>query len=395
MSERLWFPLDRMLALADHAAAALRHQATTPEQPQYESPGAAVLIVLLDRGIAFTARPQHADDPLPWTSDTVHADGYDPHDATRQPRTGISTPDRGLPIPLTEPDTAGRTFPDDLRANAAHGARWLVIDVGHPDRISVYTRATREGYPHSAATWIAAHVEIPGVLGPYDAVVADGWTWNGFAIPRFTPEVAVQIAADSARATRHAPEDPLIRVQIQIVSHAGTPDEHTDTIDADKEGLFPIGAFAWAWERRDSDPASPTTPPSTSTAASAPDACTGRERAACVCPECNTCGQGLGARHDLGCPWQEGSQPHESPTIAAQATVLPEHTHRPGCPQVRRRPGHLFVALNDTDEQCGNCGAVNTCDADTIDSFGGTTEYHQRCTACGQTWSYLDISAVL
>jgi len=394
MSDRLWFPLNDVLALAEHAARSGWHR-PSPDQRDANVLGTPALVFLIDRGIAFTSSGQRPDSSPPWTSATVWADGHGPDTGSRHRRsTATGADDRALYLPLTEPDHTGRALLEDLRADAAHGARWFVLDVDS-DHVTFETRLTREDRPSpGAATWIPARVEIAGLLGPYDAQIADGRTWNGWAIPRFTAETAARMATDTqALAVRHAPDViQIVRLRVEIVSHAGTPREEVETVEADADGLFPIGAYAWTWEARHGDPptasaGAPTTP--------APDGRDRVDQAACLCPECNACGQGLGAQHDLGCPWQEGSRAHETPTIAAQATVLPEHTHRPGCPRVQRSPGPLFTALNDTSEQCLYCGAVNTCDGDTIASHGGTTEYHQRCTACGQTWSYLDISAVL
>jgi hypothetical protein len=394
MSDRLWFPLNDVLALAEHAARSGRHR-TSPQQRDAEILPAPALVFLIDRGIAFTSSGQPPHSSPSWTSIAVFADGFGPGTGSRHRRgAAIGADDRALYLPLAEPGHAGRTLLEDRRADAANGARWFVLD-SDADHVTFGTHFTREDRPAPTATWIPARVEIPDLLGPYQAQIADGRTWNGWAIPRFTAETAARIATDTQTlAARHAPDEiQIVRLRVEIVSHAGTPQEEVETITADPDGLFPIGAFAWTWEVRHGDP--PTPAGAAAPAAPAPDPGDRVDQTACLCPECNACGQGLGAQHDLGCPWQEGTRAHETPTIAAQATVLPEHTHRPGCPRVQRSPGPLFTALNDNDEQCLYCGAVNTCDGDTIASHGGTTEHHQRCTACGQTWSYLDISAVL
>jgi len=117
---------------------------------------------------------------------------------------------------------------------------------------------------------------------------------------------------------------------------------------------------------------------------------------ACGCPPaCVCCHAPADTRHDPGCPRARGSIDHEHPVIAAEPTVLPAHLHRPGCPWAVPRPGGLAAQINaDGDEQCVICGAVNTIDGGSIDSYGGTTEHHQRCTFCGTAWSWCDMSAV-
>ncbi len=116
----------------------------------------------------------------------------------------------------------------------------------------------------------------------------------------------------------------------------------------------------------------------------------------CACPtDCPMCGQPHGQRHDLDCPWTRGTAAHEWPAIVAEPTVTTAHTHQPGCPHVVRRPGGLSAQIDEDHIQCLMCGRLGTIEAESIDSFGGTTEHHQRCTACGQTWGWADISAIL
>jgi hypothetical protein len=57
--------------------------------------------------------------------------------------------------------------------------------------------------------------------------------------------------------------------------------------------------------------------------------------------------------------------------------------------------GPLGVHTNELgDVRCVRCGAVNTQDGETFASYGGTTEWWQRCTACGQCNSGANLSAV-
>jgi len=115
----------------------------------------------------------------------------------------------------------------------------------------------------------------------------------------------------------------------------------------------------------------------------------------CPCPaRCAICAQPTGERHDEDCPWTRGSGTHEQPAIAAQPVVAAEHTHRPGCPQAVRRPGPLFVPVDNVHVRCTMCGAVDTMLTDSFDSFGGTTEGYEKCTACGQSFGWADISAI-
>lgn len=55
----------------------------------------------------------------------------------------------------------------------------------------------------------------------------------------------------------------------------------------------------------------------------------------------------------------------------------------------------LFERVSETDYRCTRCGATNTCEADSFPSFGGTTEWWERCTDCGAIVSGCNMSAVL
>lgn len=43
-------------------------------------------------------------------------------------------------------------------------------------------------------------------------------------------------------------------------------------------------------------------------------------------------------------------------------------------------PPALFEQISETDYRCTRCGVINTCEADSFPSFGGTTEWWERCT---------------
>jgi hypothetical protein len=111
---------------------------------------------------------------------------------------------------------------------------------------------------------------------------------------------------------------------------------------------------------------------------------------ACGCPpDCPFCGADITEPHDPDCLWQPRPLPHQ-PRLSAPA-VTADHTHRPGCAHVHRHPGPLFTPA----ELCTFCGAINTSERDNFPSFGGATEGHERCTACGQQWHWADLTAIL
>ncbi|TWP46042.1 hypothetical protein FKR81_37350 [Lentzea tibetensis] len=55
----------------------------------------------------------------------------------------------------------------------------------------------------------------------------------------------------------------------------------------------------------------------------------------------------------------------------------------------------LFELCSETDHRCTRCGAINTCESDSLPGYGGTTEWWERCTACRAAVGGCDMSAVL
>lgn len=83
----------------------------------------------------------------------------------------------------------------------------------------------------------SAMVEIPDLIGPFPAeVLAD--TWNGWACPRFTREVAEQIV-EVCNLTEDMPTFTFDGPAIVGDGERYMPDQ---------DGLYGLGAFAWTWE---------------------------------------------------------------------------------------------------------------------------------------------------
>ncbi len=293
-----------------------------------------------------------------------------------------------LPLRPTDPNGPMRT----LHEAASGGCRWLVVDLtGDAPRLRV--RRSREDPAGPGAAWVAAQVQIAGLMGPYVAQVADGYTWRGFAVPRFTRDVVAAIIADNHTLAAGCPPGTLEHIRrrgdlVEIVGAPGTPSERVEVVAPDADGRYRIGAYRWYWETTD-----PTGYPATTPTARQP-----ATRPRCRCPRrCASCREPVGGWHDQDCPWQRGSARHEHPTIAGEPRVGDRHIHQPGCRHTTQRPGGLFEpAGDDGDVRCLVCAAVNSHDSTVIDpSYGGTTEYHDRCTACGATWGFCDMSAVI
>jgi hypothetical protein len=101
--------------------------------------------------------------------------------------------------------------------------------------------------------WIPARVAIDTVLGPYDAQIAAGEHWNGWAVPRFAREVVERIGDDTHALAERLDSDTVVLVRLrgqraELVADPGAPEEEIETVEPDTDGQYAIGARAWTWE---------------------------------------------------------------------------------------------------------------------------------------------------
>lgn len=237
-------------------------------------------------------------------------------------------------------------------------------------------RLSAEQPQDPAADQAPALVAVNGWIGPYPALVDSDCAQSGWVAPNFNLEAARRIAEDTQRLAAAGGRADVVRIvgdRAEVVYHAG-PDLCVDIVAPDAWGLYRIGAPAWTWSVVDG-------------AAPCLEECLCG--AGCGCPDgCAVCGEPVDGGHAPRCRWTAGSAPHEQPVIPPQPAVLDAHRHRPGCPSARRRPGPLFITDSRSGSgRCGLCGAVDGLDAHTPRRSGGGFEHHQRCAACGQTWS--------
>ncbi|CAO5187549.1 conserved hypothetical protein [Frankia sp. AiPs1] len=94
------------------------------------------------------------------------------------------------------------------------------------------------------------HVTISDVFSEYEVPASDD-SWNGFAVPGFTLEQVHQLAAETAAIAETVPADEIEMITIgddgtvRVHSTLG----HTTVVEPDpQDGLYYIGAYAWAWE---------------------------------------------------------------------------------------------------------------------------------------------------
>lgn len=345
MTTTLWFELTAVLTLA-------RRILTT----QTAAPALVCRTGIHPRLVASPNQPETAVPPVAADPDTP---------------AGTPQPPPNLSIPLTVTGPDGTALIDRLCRASASGAAWVSVDVSTPEPIVAFHTDPPRTDP-TDPEWTPALVAIDDLLGPYPTQVRVGRTWNGWAIPRFTREVAARIAADTQRLASDSLSGPVEMVyvvgdQVRITHHS----DNEELVEPDQDGMYGVGAGAWTWSVVDD------------TAADCIDDC--QCGAGCGCPAtCAVCIEPVDAGHATACPWRAGSAVYEQPVIPPQPAVLDAHRHRPGCPLVRRRPGPLF----DTDDDgCAFCGAVDGRDLHTLHRNDGTLEHHQRCTTCGHTWS--------
>ncbi|CAO5187565.1 conserved hypothetical protein [Frankia sp. AiPs1] len=88
-------------------------------------------------------------------------------------------------------------------------------------------------------------------LGPYD-VPDTGRRWIECAVPGFTLEQVHQIAADLDRDNLAVGSDDQETISVSedgVVTMHATAGQVTQTVTPDpQDGLYYIGAYAWAWE---------------------------------------------------------------------------------------------------------------------------------------------------
>jgi len=331
MSTRLWFHLDDALALAEDAAAA--SILDTGDADAVDEPA---LILVGGDGICLRS------DGLPAATahrpTAVYPQGAPAHSGQPQCRdAGGAGPGTELFLPLHPTDHDGLLR--RMRRAAADGQRWLVASFDADDTsLTLSPRHTLQAHTHDNARWIPATVRIFGILGPHPAQIADGYSWFGWLVPRFTAAVVDAIIADLDTIAEACPPGQVDVVRrrddtVEIITAAHTAAEHVDQVHADADGTFTLGAYRWCWESADPDPTAPSghasTPP------------TGRP--VCLCPRrCVLCGEPLAGHHNLDCGWSHGSREGESPHLAREPRVLSRHIHQPGCRHAQRHPGGLF-----------------------------------------------------
>lgn len=264
MSHRLWFRLDDVLPLAEHAMACSRHRITgaealamAPTRPALVWTGTPTMDILTSNGVPVwygERGTDHAAEAYTWRHTpsgrygTAYRDGY--HTAY---------------LPL---DIAANQLPAiEVLRDARHSNRnWVTVDIDPadrhligPGRVAAVTH--RDQLLPADVTWVPAHVTSTDVGDEtYPALVADGYTTDaGLHLPRFDRPTVEQMVADlrDINACDVMPgEYPHLRwagdVLLLIEERDGADGStyrEVDQVHPDPDGRYAIGAYGWSWQR--------------------------------------------------------------------------------------------------------------------------------------------------
>lgn len=271
MLSRIWFRLDDIVPLAEHAMACTTHKLTGaqvcsggPLRPALVWKGTAILDILQSNGMPVWYSDRgtlHAAEAHTWRHNatgrygTADVDGY--HTAF---------------VPL-HGDGVGPQAIDAIRDARTRGQHWMWVDIDpadahllEPHRIG-FTRHRNEHVP-PGTTWLPAVVTCDAVAGArYPALVPDGYTTDaGYQLPRFDLATVVQIVADldAVHANPDRGSDPMpgeypwlylhgdghgnaLQVSEETDDGAVRTVSEVDLAVPDADGRYSVGAFGWPW----------------------------------------------------------------------------------------------------------------------------------------------------
>jgi hypothetical protein len=267
MSHRLWFRLDDVLPIAEHAMACFTHRITgaqaaalAPSGPALIWTSTAVLDVLTSNGVPVWYGERgttHAAEAHTWRDasgryGTAWTDGYDT-----------------AYLPLTTPSATASPVIDQLRLARYSGHSWVTVDIDAADEHvigsgRVRVLPCRHDLVPAGTPWTQATVTCHDVDDqPYPALIADGYTSDsGHLLARFDRPTIERLAADldalHANPDRNSDpmpgEYPILRLYDDVLTvleqhdngHAVTY-RITDHLTPDGEGYYPLGAYLWPW----------------------------------------------------------------------------------------------------------------------------------------------------
>ncbi|MBM0255849.1 hypothetical protein [Micromonospora sp. 4G55] len=259
MSTRLWFRIEDVLPLAEHALACPTHRLTRAQLAAGERTGPALTLthtgtrgVLRSNGVPVWHTAQGDEQ-------RAHSTSWHPTAASEQEAT-----QENLYLPLGQAGPRERRLIDVLRAGRDLERPWLAIEPGTwpgntLDASCVQILDRREDIAPPDVRWRPVMVTSPQVAGrSYPALVADGYTTDaGGLICRFDPATARRMAADLDGPWRRGTmpgEYPLLRLDGDTLVLLEERDTGADTLldvddrcYPDRDGFYSIGAHRWFW----------------------------------------------------------------------------------------------------------------------------------------------------
>ncbi|MBG0568221.1 hypothetical protein [Actinoplanes aureus] len=266
MSHRLWFRLDEVVPLAEHAMHCLGHEPAAgapddlgPAGPALIWTSTASLDLLTSTGLpTWYGRngTPHAAEAQAWR---------DPHGRYQTAgRDGYTT----ACLPLTSDSGIPGPVIHLLRSRVSRGKGWLTLDIDPADphlmdAYRVHVVSDRDDLVLDGAVWRPGLVTCPQVADrTYWGLVADHTTNGGDLIVRFTRGIVEQIADDlqarhaAAKPAGAAPPGPahpglgfdgdVLAVYRLDPGHV-QPHRTTDHLTPDSDNRYPLGAYVWPW----------------------------------------------------------------------------------------------------------------------------------------------------
>jgi hypothetical protein len=266
MPDRLWFRLDDVVPLAEHALHCLSHEPADgiPADPGPAGPaliwtGTASLDLLTSTGLPTW----YGRNGTPHTA--AARAWRDPHGRYRPARRdGYTT----AYLPLTSGSGTPGPVIHLLRCSMSRGKGWLTLDIDPADRhlmdaYRVHVVSDRDDLVPAEAVWRPGPVTCPQVgERTYWGLVADYTTDGGDLIVRFTRGTVEQIADDlqarhaAAQLDGAVPAGPVhsglgfdgdVLTVYRLDPGHVRPHRTTDHLTPDRDNRYPLGAYVWPW----------------------------------------------------------------------------------------------------------------------------------------------------
>ncbi|MCX5122000.1 hypothetical protein OG992_33085 [Micromonospora sp. NBC_00362] len=257
MSHQLWFRIEDVLPLAEHALACPSHRLTRAQVAAGEANGPA--LTLTRTGRVGVLRSNGVPTWHTLEGDEQAAVSTSWRATTARPR---DTATEDLYVPLGQAPRGQRRLIDVLRAARDLHRPWLAItpERGTPLGVAhVQVLDRREDIAPAGVRWRPVMVTSRQVAHrSYPALVAAGYTTDaGGLICRFAPAAARLLAAESTGMWRLGTmpgEYPLARFDgetVVLLEERDTGDGEVLDVDdrchPDRDGYYGIGAYRWSW----------------------------------------------------------------------------------------------------------------------------------------------------